>query len=344
MHALAVTMEKLETQNQSQDLAPGQLGPQPTTQGQTSQIEAPQSLPQSEPQALRSIEENQVHSDNPATPNVSYQPQEQRPTLPPRQAPHSATLPDRLYSPQTASSSSQDAQNYQYPPQPLPPYQPQYFSPTQQVAEPQQYYQTPPPMQQRHDSGYGSMYSTPSIGSSSPQTSYPPPSISSASPQTYYPPPSNSIALPQTYYPPPSQFVSRHSSIPQSYVPPPTSFNSSLMTAPHQQRHASESSFYPMTPPPPYYPPPPGMNAAPNTAAKENDYFNQNAVPPPPTQTNASFNPLLAQPQKLVDGMNKGWQWARANALPIKTSVDSKNIAEPNYGPPPSVPTAWRGS
>jgi hypothetical protein len=100
-----------------------------------------------------------------------------------------------------------------------------------------------------------------------------------------------------------------------------------------------------MTPPPPYYPPPPGVNAVPSTVAKENDYFNQNAVPLVPAQTNAHFNPLLAQPQKLVDEINKGWHWARsAAALPVKTFVDSKKFAEPDYGPPPTVPMPWRGS
>jgi hypothetical protein len=82
---------------------------------------------------------------------------------------------------------------------------------------------------------------------------------------------------------------------------------------------------------------------------KENDYFNLAAAPPPPAQSANSgqfnpFNPLLQQPQKLVDGMNKGWQWARAAALPTKAPVDSKMFMEPNYGPPPAVPTAWKGS
>jgi hypothetical protein len=35
---------------------------------------------------------------------------------------------------------------------------------------------------------------------------------------------------------------------------------------------------------------------------------------------------LLEQSQKLVEGMNKGWQWARASALPIKAPMDSKMI------------------
>jgi hypothetical protein len=90
------------------------------------------------------------------------------------------------------------------------------------------------------------------------------------------------------------------------------------------------------------------MVSAPVTMGKENDYFNHAAVPPQPVanMNSSPYNPLtplLQQPQKLVDEMNKGWQWARAAALPTKTPVDSKKFVEPNYGPPPGVPTAWKG-
>jgi hypothetical protein len=115
----------------------------------------------------------------------------------------------------------------------------------------------------------------------------------------------------------------------------------------HQGYRASESSLYPMTPPPPYDPPPHSLSIGPGTG-KETDYFNQNAVPPLSStrriSSNLPFNHLLEQSQTLVDGMNKGWQWARASASPMKAPMDSKNIVEPDYGPPPPVPAEWRGS
>jgi hypothetical protein len=163
----------------------------------------------------------------------------------------------------------------------------------------------------------------------------------------------------QIYYPPPD-FISHHSSIPESYqnasmarIPAPYhpadhNFNNQYGTA-AQGHRSSESSFYPMTPPPPYYPPPPGMTFTPAVAGKANDYFTHSAVPPPQianvnSPLQAPFDPLLQQSQKVVDGMNKTWQWARAVALPAKSPMDSKKFVEPNYGPPPAVPTAWKGS
>jgi hypothetical protein len=311
MHALTLEMETRETEDQNLNLAP-YFQPQEAIQEHTGQIESPQFLPQNRVQALGSIKENQIHTDEIAAPHSSYQPwQEQWSALPLRKGPRSATLPD--------------TQSPQYSPQQLPAYQPQYFSPLYQVGmvtEPQQYCPPPPPPrpQQRQDSGYGSMHSTPSLGSAS------------------------------QFYPPPPNPISRHSSIPQTYPAPPTSAGSSFyspqMQAYHEHR-ASESSLYPMTPPPPYFAPPPGMPTPTSGIGKENDYFNQNPVPAPPsTHTNTShfsFNPLQ-RGQSIVDEMNKGWQWARANALQMKTPMDSKIIGEPDYGPPPAVPTEWRGS
>jgi hypothetical protein len=313
MHALALEMEKREAGKQHTHLANIQIQSQQSTQAQLDEVE-------NQLQSLEIIQENQVHWDETATPHLSNQLESQghAPALPPRRAPHSATtLPARLYSSQTVSYSRQDTPNSQFPSQPLPPYQPQYFPQSGMVAEPQQYYPPPPEPKQRQDSGYNSMYSTPSIGSASPQT----------------------------YATPPSVFP-RHSSIPQSYPAPPTSFYPPQMQA-HQGHRASESSLYPMTPPPPYDPPPHSLSIGPGTG-KETDYFNQNSVPPSSStrknSSNLPFNHLLEQSQTLVDGMNKGWQWARASASPMKAPMDSKKIVEPDYGPPPPVPAEWRGS
>jgi hypothetical protein len=347
MHALALEMEKREAGNQHTDLAIIQIQPQEPTQAQTGEVE-------NQLQSLGIIQENQVHSGEAATPHLSNQPELQGypPALPQRRSPHSATtLPARLYLSQTVSSSSQDTLNSQFPPQPLPLSQPQYVPQGGVVAEPQQYYPPPPPPRQRQDSGYNSMYSTPSIGSASPQTYATPPNVFSphfSIPQSYPPPPNGFLrhsSIPQSYPPPPNG-LSRHSSIPQSYPPPPTSFYPPQMQA-HQAHRASESSLYSMTSPQPYDPPPHSLSIGPGTG-KETDYFNQNAVPPSPfTHKNSShlpFNPLLEQSQKLVDGMNKGWHWARSSTLPIKAPMGSKTIVEPDYGPPPAVPAEWRGS
>jgi hypothetical protein len=330
MHALALEMEKREAGKQHADLANIQIQSQQPTQAQVDEVE-------NQLQSLAIIQENQVHSDEAATPHWSNQPELQGhpPALPPRRDPHPATtLPARLYSPQTFSSSSQDTLNSQFPSQSLPPYQPQYFPQGGVVAEPQQYYPSPPAPKQRQDSGYNSMYSTPSIGSASPQ-------IYATSPNFF----SRDSSISQSY-PPPPHGLSRHSSIPQSYPPPPTSFYPPQMQA-HQGHRASESSLYPMTPPPPYDPPPHSLSIGLGTG-KETDYFNQNAIPPSSsTHKNSShlpFNPFLEQSQKLVDGMNKGWHWARASALPVKAPMDSKTIVEPDYGPAPPVPAEWRGS
>ncbi|KAE9374921.1 hypothetical protein N431DRAFT_405984 [Stipitochalara longipes BDJ] len=398
MHALALAMEKHES-NGCVYPTFSQIEPQSSTHSAGDQDQSFHLTSPFQPEPFENIEEIPAHSGETASHNDASQPgvQEQGPTFPPRQEPRSATLPARFDSPQAGQSSNQDGQYFQFPPQSLPPYQPQYFSPTYQATEPQQYYPPPepqqyysppepqqlymppegqkayptppppqqyyqspepqqhytppegqkpyppPPQQQRQDSGYVSMYSTHSINNT-PQ-------------QTYYPASNN--ASPQISYPPPN-FASRHSSIPQSYqqisiarkpVPyHPADPNFQHQQLPMNQGHrSSDSSLYPMTPPPPYYPPPAGMTSAPLPTGKEQSYFNQAPAPQQPILTPSSspyntISPLLQQPQKLVDGMNKGWQWARAAALPIKTHADSKTFVEPNYGPPPAVPTAWKGS
>jgi hypothetical protein len=391
MHALALAMEKHEGGTQPVEPAQGHVQPQAASEGCTDQGQMPGSITTNQTQPLPSGDEDKPHSGEVSRDATNHSNiQELRPRLPQRQGAHSSPLPARFESPHIGPDDAQHAQISYYPSQQLPPYQPQYLPPTHQFVEPQQYCQPTPLSQQRQDSGYGSIHSSSSIGSSSQQryhspptghstSSTPPqqrqdtgyvsmystPSMSSTPPQTYYPPPMNHATPPmngtssQIYYPPPD-FVSRHSSIPESYqnasmahIPAPyhpadPSFNNQNGTA-AQGHRSSESSFYPMTPPPPYYPPPSGMTSAPAAAGKANDYFTHPAVPRPQVANmnlppQAPFDPLLQQSQKLVDGMNKGWQWARAVALPPKMPTDSKKFVEPNYGPPPAVPTAWKGS
>ncbi|PMD29176.1 hypothetical protein L207DRAFT_574449 [Hyaloscypha variabilis F] len=372
MHALALAMEKHEV-NSSVYPASTQIESRPSIQTAGDKDQSFHLTGPFQPE-FENIEGNEGHLDETASCKVTSEPdvQEERPALPPRQEPRATTLPARFDSPRDVTISNQDTQQFQYPPQSLPPYQPQYFAPAYQATEPQQYYPppeqqqyypppepqqhhtppegqktypTPPPPQQRQDSGYVSMYSTHST-TNTPQ-------------QTYYS--ASNTTSQQMSYPPPD-FVSRHSSIPQSHqqitiarkpVPyHPGDPNHNQQPLPHDQVHrSSDSSLYPMTPPPPYYQPPSGMASAPLLTGKEHEqgYFTYAPAPQQPiSNTNSSsystINPLLQQPQKLVDGMNKGWQWARAAALPTKTHVDSKTFVEPNYGPPPSVPAAWRGS
>jgi hypothetical protein len=389
MHALALALEKREGGTQTVEPAQGHVQPQETPGGCTDQGQMQGSITTHQMQPVSSGDEDKPHSGDASRGAANHSNiQELRPTLPQRQGPHSSTLPARFQSPQIGSNNGQYAQISSYSPQQLPPYQPQYLPPTHQFVEPQQYCQSTPLPQQRQDSGYGSIYSSSSINSSSQQTCFSPPaghstsgtppqqrqdtgymsmystsSISNTPQQKYYPPPTTHSAPPmngtssQIYYPPPV-FVSRHSSIPESYqkasmtrIPAPynpadPNLNNQNGTA-AQGYQGSESSFYPMTPPPPYYPPPSGN--APTAAGKANDYFTHPAAPRPQVANMNSppqgpLDPLLQQSQKLVDGMNKSWQWARAVALPAKTPMDSKKFVEPNYGPSPAVPTAWKGS
>ena len=383
MHALALAMEKHEA-NGSVDPASVQIEPGPPMNGAGDTDQSFHLTGPFQPELFESLEEIIAQPEDTASHNISSQPdmQEERPTLPPRQEPRAATLPAKLGSATDGQTRDRDAGNAHSPPQSLPPYQPQYFSPPYQAAEPQQYYPppepqqhyippkgqgsypTPPQPQQRQDSGYFSVYSNYSTSSTPQQrqdsgyaSMYSNHSVSSTPQPTYYPAPNTNS--PQISSPAPS-FVSRHSSIPQSYqqttvtrkpVPyHPADPNLHQQTPINQGHRSSDSSLYPMTPPPPYYTPPAGMQSAPPPTGKEQGYFNQ--APPPqqyipianPSQYSA-INPLLQQPQKLVDGMNKGWQWARnAASLPMKTHVVSNAFVEPNYGPPPAVPTAWRGS
>lgn len=99
-----------------------------------------------------------------------------------------------------------------------------------------------------------------------------------------------------------------------------------------QQRTTSVST---MSPPPPYFPPPPGGPLSSlNSTGK--DYFNRISVPVPPGGQNFGAPPQPQRgppPTQTSQGM-QGWQWGYAP--PVKQ--------EPNYGPPPPIPTAWRGS
>jgi len=100
---------------------------------------------------------------------------------------------------------------------------------------------------------------------------------------------------------------------------------------PHQ-RTASVST---MSPPPPYFPPPPGQ-PIPNANVIGKDYFNRNSIAGPPGGQQFGAPPPVQwgqPPIQTYQGM-QGWQWG--TAAPVRQ--------EPNYGPPPPVPTAWKGS
>ncbi len=377
MHALALAMEKYEAGTPPVEPAQGHVHPQETVEGcadkghmhgsittHQNQDTRRDATNHSNVQGLRPtppqrqgphsstlparFEAPQTGSNNAQDAQISYYSPQQLPPYQPQYLPptHQFVEPQQYCQPtplpqqrqdsgygsirSSSSTSSSSQQNY--------------YPPTGQST-----ISTPP--QQRQDTGYASMTSTPSTSITPPQKYYPPPINNSA-------PPMNGASS-QIYYPPP-EFVSRHSSIPESYQnaimahtpatyhPAEHNFKNQCGTA-AQEHRSSKSSFYPRTPPPPYYPPSSGMTSVPAAAGKGNDYFTHPAVPQPQignlnSPPQAPFDPLLQQSQKLVDGMNKSWQWARAVALPTKTPMDSKNVVEPDYGPPPAVPTAWKGS
>jgi hypothetical protein len=82
-----------------------------------------------------------------------------------------------------------------------------------------------------------------------------------------------------------------------------------------------------MTPaPPPYFPGPPGSVTMTGTGK---DYFPQGIAPSsPPTGGNPNH-----QGQSLHG--TQGWQWGMSTPEGVS--------GQPNYGPPPPIPTPWRG-
>jgi hypothetical protein len=280
---------------------------------------------------------------SPSTPSLQIPLDNQPPTISPSP------------SPQLPRSHSAHITGYQFPPPPLSP-APSVVSPITPAL------QYPP-------------------GSSDSTTSYfpppPPPRPHSAHIPEYQPLPPYSITSPvsaqqqQIYAAPPlpprpqqqpqiqrqdsgyySNPPSRHSSAfstatistcssPQSMLSPQLTGPSLLspQTTGHSLRHSvSYSSISPMSSPQPapYFAPPPPPDAVARPLSQVKDYFSRpfaRASAQISTYQPGISQPTQAPPQQFQG--TQGWQWGTA---PMHSS------GQPQYGAPPWVPNAWKGS
>ncbi|KUJ14636.1 uncharacterized protein LY89DRAFT_686323 [Mollisia scopiformis] len=130
----------------------------------------------------------------------------------------------------------------------------------------------------------------------------------------------------------------------QSNVPQQTQYGNTRQSSYGQMPMTYTPS--PMSPPPPqqYFPPPPppppsfGHNNQSRVPTPNPQFQNYQPGPPAPNYGNAqngqNFRP---PPPPAAQGGNyaQGWQWENPNA---------GASGEPNYGPPPPIPSQWRGS
>lgn len=280
----------------------------PPSQQHTSGSQAPQSPnPQSFPPPPPRSPHPQSNVPAPAQQPHAYSPVPVTPQPPQQSHNTPQTQQQQLYAP--PSRTPQPQQQAYYPSQTQ---HQQYYPPASHTPQlQQQMYSQPPkspqPQFQRNDSGYASMTSTP-IFQCNPQQPY--------NPQQQY--------------------------NPQQYVVSPQTTGNPILspqsTGPAQQygheRTTSYSSFSqpsPMSPAPPaYFPPPPGQQVVTSTGK---DYINQRVSTPGPPSGQNIYQPAPMhgyEPQG-----TQGWQWgAPAAPAPVQ--------GQPNYGPPPPIPRAYR--
>lgn len=303
---------------------------------QESETTVQQPSPQHPQHQITLSEEPQYQPEVRVTPPLgAQQPYQNYP--PPSSTPlPGTTLSAAQYAPQPARtpSISVTAQYNQRPPTQSPTQQTNYHplpNPTYQPTpdstyqpQTQQPYQQPP---------------TP-VSYQAPPTSAPAPAPYTYNPQNYPPPPSTQ---------PPYQ---RHDSGYYSGLTTPQPTSQQPTPSPslyHGRSYSTASLVSPMSPPPPYFPPPPGANIG-----GGKDYFNQNQNAQPPYQPFQNIQPQQQQPYQkgqgyglppqLLQGGSQGWQWGAPHANPVPVMGQGQRIGEPNYGPPPAVPQAWRGS
>lgn len=301
--------------------------------GQQQQINYPPPAPVPAPQRTPSLSVAAQYTPPPTssplpqrTPSL-IAPTQYAPPMPSR-TPSISTLTQYAPPPVCQQQNYQPAPNTTYQPTPNTSYQPQ---PQPQPQQPQ--YQQPQYQQPQYQPPTPSSYQPPAA-----PVSVPTPSPYSYNPQNYPPPPSTQ---------PP---YARHDSGYYSGLstPQPQSQISSHQPTPtpsmHHFRSQSVASFVsPTSPPPPYFPPPPGQAVV---GGGGKDYFG-----PPQPQA-----PLYGQPQQPAQQWQKGqgyglppqvyqgtqgWQWGMPNPVGVG---QGQKVGEPNYGPPPAVPQAWRGS
>ncbi|KUJ16451.1 uncharacterized protein LY89DRAFT_685416 [Mollisia scopiformis] len=262
---------------------------------------------------------------------LSSPPHFARPNLYPR----SESLPVNLSAIQDRPRDDQEEQ--------LPSYQPQYIAPMSQVETSSQSnnytLSTKPPLPPRNhtqDSGYHSLTSTPSMTNSTLQSTYPTQNFLStqvSSPQPYASP--SDLArkpMPSTM----DSGLHRHSHVTKRHRASEPSISSPSASVP-----PAPSRLGSIPPPPPYtHTPPPSVVVTADRCEVSKDYFSlQNSG-----DASSSPRPSLAKKksQAILKGVNQGWQWAKA--LPIPGDFKAKENIEPDYGPSPEIPAAWRGA
>lgn len=238
----------------------------------------------------------------------------------------------------TISPVSEGLPQQNYPPPPpspsLPPRSPsisntQYNPPPNTISTTQlsNYPPPPPSPYQYQPPASPNTYQPQYFHQSSPQTyipqTYGQPQPGSYNPQQAYPPPPKSPNPQQPQY-------QRHDSgyYSASPTPQPVAQQSTGSQYLQHGRNPSQVSLSPMSPPPPYFPPPPGGNLG----AGGKDYFGQGQAPPPQNYLQ-HYQPV---PTSGYQG-TQGWQWGAPAPAP-------QPVGQPNYGPPPPIPSAWRSS
>ena len=132
--------------------------------------------------------------------------------------------------------------------------------------------------------------------------------------------------------------VSTSCSSPQSMLPhQPTgaSFLSPQTTGQSLRHSISYGSISPMSSQPTsYFPPPPSSPIA-RPLSQVKDYFNRSFARP--SSQTAAYQPGMIQPTQAPQQYqgSQGWQWGTAPMQP--------NL-QPQYGTPPPIPNAWKGS
>lgn len=376
---MELELEKRGSGTPNPDAGVGQAQPQLLTQGLVGQT---QMLVQCESTAPAIAEENQVHSYLTTTPQLLSQslPEEEVPILPPRPSHPSSTLPTTFDSPGPSPPTSRDMLETST--QELPAYielasiQPSQARPRlpqHQLRQDSGYYSV-----YSTTSSTSIPCSSPQSyimtdGLFIPQVATP---HSHLVPQPIL---SSEITTPQASTPKTATPATRIESKPIASHAEPTLHRQAHVkrSARGQGRHASEPSIShsqssapfststsastpipleSLSAPPPYPSPALSTVAAiiPSVIpTKDEGYFVTNSTPttaPVPAQSPASKMMEKYQPGLKNQGENlmKGWKWAKnatVAALPMSTPGEKKVLAvqqEPDYGPPPAIPPAWK--
>jgi hypothetical protein len=249
------------------------------------------------------------------SPVLDGQQQQQSYPPPPSHPPRSPSIPTSQYAPPPLTTPTAQLSNY--PPPPPSPYQHQP-QPSPNTYQPQNNFAPPSPNTYQPQN-----FPTPSPNTYNPQT-YAQSQPGTYNPQQAYPQPPKS--------PNPQQQYQRHDSGYYSAAPTPQPVSQQSTGNQHLQhgRNPSQVSLSPMSPPPPYFPPPPG---GPNLGAGGNDYFAQGQAPPQ-QHYQQGYQPA---PTPGYQG-TQCWQWG----TPAPPQQVGRQAGQPNYGPSPPIPTAWR--